>query len=88
MPTRHDSIEEQQQQYPVLSAVPSHQLEAMQQQRPLSEELSLYQWLRSLNINPTGAAENLMSAMQQLSVSNMVPKQAQPAPVSTISVEV
>ena len=79
MPTWHDSVEEQQQQYPVLSAVSVHQAEAMQQHRPVTEEHSFYQWVRSLNLNPTGAAENLMTAMQQLSVSNLVPHQAHTA---------
>ena len=72
MPTWHDSLEEQQQQYPVLSAVSVHQAEAMQQQRPMTEEASFDQWVRSLNINPTGATENLMSAMQHMSVANLV----------------
>ena len=72
MPTWHDTLEEQQQQFPALSAVSVSEAEAMQHQRPISEELSFFQWLRALNINPTGAAQNLVSAMQKVSVSKWV----------------
>lgn len=88
IPTVHDSLDDQQHQYPLLSALPPGQVEAMQQQRPVSEELSFYQWLRSLNINPMGAAENLLSAMDRTSVSSMLQQQAPSALAPVASLEV
>ena len=88
MPTWHDSLEEQQQQYPILSAVSVRQAEAMQQQRPMSEEASFHQWVRSLNINPTGATENLMSAMQHMSVANLVSQTTHLQSMPAVSEEV
>ena len=83
MPTWRDTLEEQQQQFPALSAVSVSEAEVMQHQRPISEELSFFQWLRALNINPTGAAQNLVTAMQKLSVSKWITNDAlQQAPAA------
>lgn len=71
MPTWRDSLEEQQQQYPALLSLTSHQLATVQQQRMPTDEPSFNQWARSLRVNPTGAVDNLMAAMQNMSVTNL-----------------
>ena len=71
MPTWKDSLEEQQQQYPALLNWQPDHLAAAQQGRMPTDEPSFNQWARSLAINPTGAVDNLMAAMQLMSVSNL-----------------
>lgn len=70
MPTSRDSPEEQQQQYPALLSLTASQLAAVQQHRLLTDEPSFNEWARSLRINPTGAADNLMKAMHYMSVTD------------------
>ncbi len=53
-------------------------LEEQQQQRMPTDEPSFNQWARSLRVNPTGAVDNLMTAMQNLSVTNLVAKHETP----------
>ena len=72
MPTWRDSPEEQQQQYPALLGLTAEQASAVQQQRMPTDEPSFNDWARSLRINPTGAVENLMQAMQNMSVTNQL----------------
>lgn len=70
MPTWGDSPEEQQQQHPALpSTMPVPTLASQQYLLP-TDEPSFNQWARSLRINPTGAVQNLVEAMQSMSVSN------------------
>lgn len=70
MPTWGDSLEEQQQQYPALLNLAADPDSARQQHLLPTDEPSFNQWARSLHINPTGAVENIMEAMQNLSVTN------------------
>ena len=70
MPTWGDSPEEQQQQYPALPNMVPDQISASQQNLLPTDEPSFYQWARSLCINPTGAVQNLVEAMQSMSVTD------------------
>lgn len=68
MPTWGDSPEEQQQQYPALPNPTPDQASASQQCLLPTDEPTFNQWARTLRINPTGAIQNLMEAMQSMSV--------------------
>ena len=70
MPTWGDSPEEQQQQYPALPNPMPDKASASQQFLLPTDEPSFNQWARLLRINPTGAVQNLMEAMQSMSVTN------------------
>ena len=70
MPTWGDSPEEQQQQYPALPSTMPVPASASQQYLLPTDEPSFNQWARSLRINPTGAVQNLVEAMQSMSVTN------------------
>ena len=74
MPTWGDSLEDQQQQYPALLSLTADQVATVQQQRMPTDEPSFNQWARSLRVNPTGAVDKLMTAMQNMSVTNLVAK--------------
>ena len=78
MPTWGDSLEEQQQQYPALLSLTADQVATVQQQRMPTDEPSFNQWARSLRVNPTGAVDNLVTAMQNMSVTNLVAKHENP----------
>lgn len=69
MPTWQDSFEEQQQQYPALLGLTADQAMAVQQQRMPTDEPSFNAWARLLRISPTGAVDNLMQAMENMSVT-------------------
>ncbi len=78
MPTWGDSLEEQQQQYPALLSLTADQVATVQQQRMPTDEPSFNQWARSLRVNPTGAVDNLVTAMQNMSVTDLVAKHENP----------
>ena len=78
MPTWGDSLEEQQQQYPALLSLLADQIATMQQRRMPTDEPSFNQWARSLRVNPTGAVDNLVAAMQHVSVTNLAARHQTP----------
>ncbi|KAA6429955.1 MAG: hypothetical protein FRX49_00387 [Trebouxia sp. A1-2] len=78
MPTWGDRLEEQQQQYPALLSLTAGQVVTVQQQRMPTDEPSFNQWARSLCVNPTGAVDNLVAAMQKVSVTKLVAKHETP----------
>ena len=88
MPTWGDSLEEQQQQYPALLSLTTDQVAALQQQKMPTDEPSFNQWARSLRVNPTGAVENIMAAMQNMSMTNLPPENVDIAAVNPEPVEV
>lgn len=69
MPTWGDTPEEQQLQYPALPNSMPDQASASQHLVLPTDEPSFNQWARSLRINPTGAVQNLMDAMQHMAVT-------------------
>ena len=69
MPTWQDSPQEQQQLYPALLSLTADQALAVQQQRMPTDEPSFNAWARLLRISPTGAVDNLMEAMENMSVT-------------------
>ena len=71
MPTWRDTLEEQQQQHPALLSLTADQVAAIQQQRMPTDEPSFNQWAQSLCINPTRAVENIMAAMNHMSVTSL-----------------
>ncbi|KAL3133773.1 hypothetical protein ABBQ32_008255 [Trebouxia sp. C0010 RCD-2024] len=80
MPTYGDSPEEQQQQYPALLNLRPEQAPASQQHLLPTDEPSFNQWARSLRINPTGAVDNIMEAMQSMSVTNELNRSSEDKP--------
>lgn len=70
MSTWGDTPEEQQLQYPALPNSMPDQASASQHLVLPTDEPSFNQWARSLRINPTGAVQNLMDAMQSMAVTN------------------
>ena len=90
MPTWRDNLEEQQQQHPALLNITPDQLAVLQQQRMPTDELSFNQWAHSLGINPTGAAENMMVAMENMSVTRQPhgPQKTHASTVQAATVEV
>ncbi len=78
MPTWGDSLEERQRQYPALLSLTADQVATVQQKRMPTDEPSFNQWARSLRVNPTGAVDNLVTAMQNMSVTNSVAKHETP----------
>ena len=70
MPTWGDSPEEQQQQYPALPNPLPDQASASQLCLLPTDEPSFNQWAQLLRINPTGAVQNLIEAMQSMTVTH------------------